>query len=489
MVRRAQARGCDLTGGVSALCVKPGEGPTGGAARGRSPPSAPTRSPSSPAGGVYVLLPGTTEEARRLTGRLGARGIVALSSRYREATDARLALEEADLLLTLAEAGGLGSADTPSWDSIRILFRTFVADPDELARFSEETVGALVRHDEQQGSELQATFWAYQESNCNMNLTAKATFTHRHTVSNRLARIEELTGLDPSQSYERELLSMALKAHYVIAMSRPRGNAPGLSGASPQAFTQRNVFHSRRFIWRYPADRSRVGSPAAGRQGKARKGRNQLRKLCVISAVGCVAVLAALGLSACGDSSEDSSAGGGTLRVTYNAFPDYLDPALSYTLEGWTAMYDTYIPLLTYAHAEGDAGSEVIPGLAEALPKVSDGGKTYTLVLRQGLKYSDGTPVRASDFKHVDRTAFELSSPASTFYTDIVGAERFAETKKGGIAGIETDDESGEIVDPPGRAARHLHQRAGDDVRRRRCPPTRRPKTSRPRRRRPPART
>ena len=33
-----------------------------------------------------------------------------------------------------------------------------------------------------------------------MNLTAKATYTHRHTVSNRLNRIEELTGLDPSQS-------------------------------------------------------------------------------------------------------------------------------------------------------------------------------------------------------------------------------------------------------------------------------------------------
>lgn len=55
-----------------------------------------------------------------------------------------------------------------------------------------------------------------------MNLAAKATYTHRHTVSNRLIRIEELTGLDPSQSYDRELLSLGLKAHYVISMSRPR---------------------------------------------------------------------------------------------------------------------------------------------------------------------------------------------------------------------------------------------------------------------------
>jgi len=170
-----------------------------------------------------------------------------------------------------------------------------------------------------------------------------------------------------------------------------------------------------------------------------------VRKLVVISFVGCVAAVAALGLSACGNSSEDSD-GGGTLRVTYNAFPDYLDPALSYTLEGWTAMYATYIPLLTYAHSEGEAGSEVIPGLAKALPKVTEDGKTYTLFLRDGLEYSDRTPVRASDFKHVVERAFELSSPASTFYTDIVGAERFAETKRGGIAGIQTDDRSGKIV-------------------------------------------
>ena len=85
---------------------------------------------------------------------------------------------------------------------------------------------------------------------------------------------------------------------------------------------------------------------------------------------------------------------------SYASFPDYLDPQLSYTAEGWTAMYNTYIPLLTYAHADGEAGSKVIPGLAESLPKITNGGKTYTLNLRKGLKYSDGTPVKASDFTY-----------------------------------------------------------------------------------------
>jgi peptide/nickel transport system substrate-binding protein len=152
-----------------------------------------------------------------------------------------------------------------------------------------------------------------------------------------------------------------------------------------------------------------------------------------------------IGLTACGGSSSGGQEGG-TLRVTYASFPDYLDPALSYDTESYTAMYDTYIPLLTYAHADGAAGSRVIPGLAKALPKVTDGGKTYTLFLRKGLKYSDGTPVKASDFTRSVERMFKLNSGGSPFYTDIVGAEKFAETKSGGIPGIKTNDASGEIV-------------------------------------------
>ncbi|MBK5221088.1 MAG: helix-turn-helix domain-containing protein [Thermoleophilia bacterium] len=41
-------------------------------------------------------------------------------------------------------------------------------------------------------------------------------------MSNRLNRIEELTGLDPNRSYDRELLSLALKAQLVVSLARPR---------------------------------------------------------------------------------------------------------------------------------------------------------------------------------------------------------------------------------------------------------------------------
>ena len=178
-----------------------------------------------------------------------------------------------------------------------------------------------------------------------------------------------------------------------------------------------------------------------------------MKKLGALIAVLVLAAVAAIGLASCGSGGDDTSGGGGgggqkggSLNGTYASFPDYLDPALSYTAEGWTAMADVYVPLLTYKHANGEEGSEVIPGLAKEMPKISNGGKTYTLFLRPGLKYSDGTPVKASDFPFAVERMIKLNSGGSPFYLTIEGAEKFAETKKGPIPGIKTNDKTGEIV-------------------------------------------
>jgi peptide/nickel transport system substrate-binding protein len=174
-----------------------------------------------------------------------------------------------------------------------------------------------------------------------------------------------------------------------------------------------------------------------------------LKKPSALIAVLVLAALAAIGLTSCGGGGDDTSGGGqkgGVLNATYAIFPDFMDPALSYTSEGWTAMAEVYLPLLTYKHANGEEGSEVIPGLAKDLPEISNGGKTYTLFLRPGLKYSDGTAVKASDFAFSVERMIELNSPGSSFYMAIEGAEKFAETKQGSIPGIETDDKTGEIV-------------------------------------------
>jgi peptide/nickel transport system substrate-binding protein len=176
---------------------------------------------------------------------------------------------------------------------------------------------------------------------------------------------------------------------------------------------------------------------------------------------GLLAASLALGLVAAGCGGSGSSGSeSGTMKASFSAFPDYMDPALSHTAEGWTALWNTYLPLLSYAHESGKAGSKVIPALAEAMPEVTNGGKTYTLTLRQGLKYSDGSPVKASDFPYTVERLFRLNSSGTYYYEGIVGAEAFAKTKQGGIPGIEADDKSGKItidlVAPSGTFANEL---------------------------------
>lgn len=163
-----------------------------------------------------------------------------------------------------------------------------------------------------------------------------------------------------------------------------------------------------------------------------------------LGSLAALACCAALALGGCGTSQGPPEQS--TLRGTTASFPDYLDPALSLSIEGWSAMWSTYIPLLTYQHADGRAGTKLIPGLARSLPRVSDSGRTYTLRLRRGLRYSDGQPVLASDFRHSVERLLVLNSGGSPFFTDVVGAGRFARMKKGGIAGIRADDTTGTIV-------------------------------------------
>ena len=43
---------------------------------------------------------------------------------------------------------------------------------------------------------------------------------------------------------------------------------------------------------------------------------------------------------------------------------------------------------------------KAVPGAAAAAPKVSSDGLKYTFTLRDGLKFSDGTPVTAKDFAY-----------------------------------------------------------------------------------------
>ena len=150
-----------------------------------------------------------------------------------------------------------------------------------------------------------------------------------------------------------------------------------------------------------------------------------------------------------GGSTTTSGGTGGkfaTFTAVYDTGTDYLDPGLSYTVQGWGAMWHVYLPLLTYKDVAGPQGATIVPALAQSLPTVTNGGKTYKLKLRPGLKYSNGKPVKASDFKYAIKRLFLIDSPGVGFFTNIVGADQFSKTKKGDISGIVTNDQTGDVT-------------------------------------------
>jgi peptide/nickel transport system substrate-binding protein len=170
-----------------------------------------------------------------------------------------------------------------------------------------------------------------------------------------------------------------------------------------------------------------------------------------------VACLSMFVIAACGDDDDGGGGGGGgggeaqeggSITISQTSQPDYLDPALMYTVNAIEPSWLVYTPLITYAREVGQAGSELIPGLAEALPEISEDGMTYKLKLRDGLKYSDGSAVKASDFEHAIKRVLNLESGGSAFYLVIEGAQEYLDAGKaeGDISGIETDDQTGDIT-------------------------------------------
>jgi peptide/nickel transport system substrate-binding protein len=174
---------------------------------------------------------------------------------------------------------------------------------------------------------------------------------------------------------------------------------------------------------------------------------------------GVFALLAALtfALAACGGGDDESggstteASGGSTqktfpeLKVAFDNGIDYLDPGLSYTVQGWGIMLPVHLGLVTYKMVNGPDGATLIPAMAKDMPEISSDGLDYKFELRDGVTYSDGTAVKASDFKSSIKRLFLVDSPGVGFFTGIDGAEQFAKTKKGDIAGIITDDNAGTV--------------------------------------------
>ena len=164
------------------------------------------------------------------------------------------------------------------------------------------------------------------------------------------------------------------------------------------------------------------------------------------------------GIVACGADDDEGAAGsdeqaatqgapvegkqGGKLTVLWTDDLTFADPGQSYYQMDWMVHNATQRPLYAY---KPDNGLDMVPDLAESAPEVSQDGRTVTVKIRDGVRFSAPVDreVTAKDVKYaIERGFFNTvnNGYAGAYFGALRGAEVGAKPGTE-IPGIETPDD------------------------------------------------
>ncbi len=143
-----------------------------------------------------------------------------------------------------------------------------------------------------------------------------------------------------------------------------------------------------------------------------------------------------------GEGAPASGRQGGALTMLLTDDVDSIDPGQTYYQLGYIVAYATQRPLFSW---EPDNSETPKPDLAEAAPEVSEDGRTVTVRIRRGVRFSPPVDreVTAADVKYaIERGFFRTvaNGYAGNYFGDVVGAREGARPGTR-IAGIETPDD------------------------------------------------
>lgn len=171
-----------------------------------------------------------------------------------------------------------------------------------------------------------------------------------------------------------------------------------------------------------------------------------------------LAVVMLVGVMAgCGTKKTSESAGTSTaattgqkdidLTVCIGPEPETIDPALNSTVDSGNMLLHLEEGLVKYV-SDGKGNAELDMGQAQTMDKVvnSDGTVTYTFKLRDGVKWSDGEPVKASDFVYSWQRLVDpkTGSPYGEFLNMVKGSDAIT---TGTPTGKKVKDEDGNEID------------------------------------------
>lgn len=123
------------------------------------------------------------------------------------------------------------------------------------------------------------------------------------------------------------------------------------------------------------------------------------------------------------------------LRVDLGGEPPTLDPTQATDSQSINVLRSITRPLAYY-----DENLEVVPGLADHW-EISEDGQTITFTLKDGIQYSDGTPITADDFVFSWKRLIDPREAAGYSYimADVVGGED--------LLGVDTETATDDDID------------------------------------------
>lgn len=134
---------------------------------------------------------------------------------------------------------------------------------------------------------------------------------------------------------------------------------------------------------------------------------------------------------------------GGTIHLLEDADFSHLDPARIYVNNNQSVALMLERSLTNYVEKDGKI--TLVGDLATDTGKTTDGGKTWTYTLRDGTKFQDGTPIKASDVKYAVERGFDAAyTEGPTYLYDWLagkaGGGDFHKVYKGPYKGQEMPD-------------------------------------------------
>jgi peptide/nickel transport system substrate-binding protein len=172
----------------------------------------------------------------------------------------------------------------------------------------------------------------------------------------------------------------------------------------------------------------------------------------LVTLVGVLVLTVALvsAASARPDTQSTQSQRGGTYRVGWETafgWTDSFDPTGEYLANAFTIYSNLMLrTLVQFNHVVGPAGNIVVPDLATSVPKPTNGGKTYTFHLKNGIRW--GPPVNraitSNDVRYgIERMARPKNGAQYGFYfTVIQGLDKYAKGEAKSISGIKTPNKN-----------------------------------------------